>query len=125
MFIIVFTQVIPNGFSFTLTIISNGFSFAITIYILVSSSSSSSNLQKIQLQSIKFQLKLSVKSEINFERKKFGVVLYTYHVECTEIYNDGKLIIMINERINKKNFFLSKNEILAINKKLIFIHILI
>ena len=39
--------------------------------------------------------------------------------------NDGKLIIMINDRINKKNFFLSKNEILALNKKLIFIHILI
>ena len=31
------------------------------------------------------KLKLSVKSEINFEIKKFGVVLYTYHVEGTEI----------------------------------------
>ena len=35
---------------------------------------------------------LSVKSEINFEIKKFGVVFYDYHVKGTEIYKDGELI---------------------------------
>ena len=35
---------------------------------------------------------LSVKSEINFEIKKFGVVFYEYHVKGTEIYKDGELI---------------------------------
>ena len=35
---------------------------------------------------------LAVKSEINFEIKKLGIVLYTYHVEGTEIYKDGKLV---------------------------------
>ena len=35
---------------------------------------------------------LSVKSEINFEIKKFGVVFYKYHVKGTEIYKDGVLV---------------------------------
>ena len=35
--------------------------------------------------------KIHVKSEINFEIKKFGIVLYKYHVEGTETYEDGKL----------------------------------
>ena len=35
---------------------------------------------------------LAVKSEINFEIKKLGIVFYTYHVKGTEIYEDGKLI---------------------------------
>jgi len=35
---------------------------------------------------------LSVKSEIKFQIKKLGVVLYKYHVVGTEIYEDGKLI---------------------------------
>ena len=35
---------------------------------------------------------LSVKSEINFEIKKFGLVFYEYHVKGTEIYKDGELI---------------------------------
>ena len=35
---------------------------------------------------------LAVKSEINFKIKKFGVVLYKYHVKGTEIYKDGKLV---------------------------------
>jgi len=34
----------------------------------------------------------SVYSEINFEIKKFGIVLYKYHVRGTEYYKDGKLI---------------------------------
>lgn len=36
--------------------------------------------------------KLAVESEIKFEIKKFGVVLYKYNVKGTEIYKDGKLI---------------------------------
>ena len=43
---------------------------------------------------------LAVESEINFEIKKFGVVLYTYHVEGTEIYEDGKLI-KFNSKTNQ------------------------
>ena len=35
---------------------------------------------------------LAVESEINFQIKKFGVVLYKYHVKGTEIYKDGKLV---------------------------------
>ena len=35
---------------------------------------------------------LAVESEINFKIKKFGVVLYKYHVKGTEIYKDGKLV---------------------------------
>lgn len=35
---------------------------------------------------------LTVESEIVFEIKKFGIVLYTYHVKGTEIYEKGKLI---------------------------------
>ena len=43
---------------------------------------------------------LAVKSEIDFEIKKFGIVLYTYHVEGTEIYEDGKLI-KFNSKTNQ------------------------
>ena len=35
---------------------------------------------------------LEVESEINFEIKKLGVVLYKYHVKGTEYFKDGKLI---------------------------------
>ena len=35
---------------------------------------------------------IAVESEIKFEIKKFGVVLYKYQVQGTEYYNDGKLI---------------------------------
>jgi hypothetical protein len=35
---------------------------------------------------------LAVESEINFQIKKLGVVLYKYHVIGTEYYKDGKLI---------------------------------
>ena len=43
---------------------------------------------------------LAVKSEINFKIKKLGIVLYTYHVEGTEIYEDGKLI-KFNSKTNQ------------------------
>ena len=43
---------------------------------------------------------LAVKSEINFKIKKMGIVLYTYHVEGTEIYEDGKLI-KFNSKTNQ------------------------
>jgi len=36
--------------------------------------------------------KLSVKSEIKFEIKKLGIVVYRYFAEGTEIFEDGKLI---------------------------------
>ena len=42
----------------------------------------------------------SVYSEINFEIKKFGVVLYKYHVRGTEYYKDGKLI-KFNSKTNQ------------------------
>ena len=35
---------------------------------------------------------LAVESEINFEIKKLGFVLYSYHVKGTEYYKDGKLV---------------------------------
>ena len=35
---------------------------------------------------------LAVESKIDFEIKKFGIVLYKYHVEGTEIYKDKQLI---------------------------------
>ena len=44
--------------------------------------------------------KLLVESEINFEIKKFGIVLYKYHVKGTEIYKDGKLI-KFNSKTNQ------------------------
>ena len=40
----------------------------------------------------KSDLLLEVESEINFEIKKLGIVLYKYHVKGTEVYKDGKLI---------------------------------
>ena len=33
---------------------------------------------------------LAVTSEINFEIKKFGVVLYKYHVKGTEYFKNGR-----------------------------------
>ena len=36
--------------------------------------------------------KLQVESEINFQIKKLGVVLYKYHVKGTEYFEDGKLV---------------------------------
>ena len=54
---------------------------------------------------------LAVKSEINFEIKKLGIVHYTYHVEGTEIYKDGKLV-KFNSTTNQNG---KKKEILHQN----------
>ena len=43
---------------------------------------------------------LAVESEINFEIKKIGIVLYKYHVKGTEIYQDGQLI-KFNSKTNQ------------------------
>ena len=43
---------------------------------------------------------LAIESEINFQIKKFGVVLYKYHVKGTEIYKDGKLV-KFNSKTNQ------------------------
>ena len=40
----------------------------------------------------KSEEKLTVRSEIYFEIKKFGIIFYKYHVTGTEIYKDEKLI---------------------------------
>ena len=40
----------------------------------------------------KLENKMIVNSEISFEIKKLGIVLYKYHVKGSEIYEDGKLI---------------------------------
>jgi len=43
---------------------------------------------------------LRVESEINFEIKKLGVVLYKYHVKGAEIYDDGQLV-KFNSKTNQ------------------------
>ena len=43
---------------------------------------------------------LAVESEINFKIKKFGIVLYKYHVLGTEIYQNGELI-KFNSKTNQ------------------------
>ena len=43
---------------------------------------------------------LAVKSEINFEIKKLGIVLYHYHVIGTEYYKEGKLV-KFNSKTNQ------------------------
>ena len=43
---------------------------------------------------------LAVESEINLQIKKFGIVLYKYHVKGTEIYKEGKLI-KFNSKTNQ------------------------
>ena len=48
----------------------------------------------------KTDTQLIVESEINFEIKKFGIVLYKYHVKGTEIYENGKLI-KFNSKTNQ------------------------
>ena len=59
--------------------------------------------------------KLAVESEINFEIKKLGVVLYKYYVKGKEIYKDGKLV-RFNSKTNANgkskyvNLKLSNNE---------------
>ena len=43
---------------------------------------------------------LFVESEISFQIKKFGLILYEYHVKGTEVYKDGKLI-KFNSKTNQ------------------------
>ena len=43
---------------------------------------------------------LFVDSEINFQIKKLGIVLYKYHVKGTEVYKDNKLI-KFNSKTNQ------------------------
>tara|TARA_B100000029_G_scaffold463490_1_gene496838 strand:- start:651 stop:1328 length:678 start_codon:yes stop_codon:yes gene_type:complete len=43
---------------------------------------------------------IAVESEINFQIKKLGVVLYKYHVKGSEYYKDGKLI-KFNSKTNQ------------------------
>ncbi len=43
---------------------------------------------------------IEIESEINFQIKKLGVVLYKYHVKGTEYYKDGKLI-KFNSKTNQ------------------------
>ena len=43
---------------------------------------------------------IAVESEINFEIKKLGIVLYKYHVKGTEYYKDGQLI-KFNSKTNQ------------------------
>ena len=45
---------------------------------------------------------LLVDSEINFQIKKFGVVLYKYYVKGTEIYENGQLI-KFNSKTDQNN----------------------
>ena len=46
--------------------------------------------------------KLLVKSDINFQIKKLGVVLYKYSAQGTEIFEDGKLIKFNSTTIQNK-----------------------
>ena len=48
----------------------------------------------------KLEGQLAIESEINFEIKKLGVVLYRYHVKGTEIYKAGRLI-KFNSKTNQ------------------------
>jgi len=55
---------------------------------------------------------LFVESEINFEIKKLGVVLYKYHVKGVEIYKEGELI-----KFNSKTEQNSKSKYVNLNLK--------
>ena len=48
----------------------------------------------------KSENQLEIESEINFEIKKLGIVLYKYYVKGTEYYKDGKLI-KFNSKTNQ------------------------
>ena len=43
---------------------------------------------------------LEVESEINFEIKKFGIVIYKYHVKGIEVYKDAELV-KFNSKTNQ------------------------
>ena len=63
----------------------------------------------------KSENEIAVKSEIKFEIKKFGIVLYNYHAEGVEVYKDGKLV-KFNSKTNQNgknkyvNMILENNE---------------
>ena len=48
----------------------------------------------------KLGTQLIVESEINFEIKKLGIVLYQYHVKGIEYYKEGKLV-KFNSKTNQ------------------------
>tara|TARA_B100001123_G_scaffold356459_1_gene410124 strand:+ start:418 stop:1101 length:684 start_codon:yes stop_codon:yes gene_type:complete len=54
---------------------------------------------------------LAVESEINFEIKKFGIVLYEYHVKGTEIYKNDELV-KFNSTTNQNGKYKYVNMIL-------------
>ena len=59
---------------------------------------------------------IAVESEINFQIKKLGVVLYRYHVKGTEYFKDGKLekpnlVVSLANTANSKD--LPKPRVLA------------
>ena len=57
---------------------------------------------------VKKDNKVFVNSEINFEIKKLGIVLYTYHVSGTEVYEEGKLVKFNSKtKQNKKNKYVN------------------
>ena len=62
--------------------------------------------------------KLSVESEINFQIKKFGIVLYKYHVKGTEVYKDGQLI-KFNSKTNQNGKNKNVNMIFEDNEYII------
>ena len=54
------------------------------------------------------ETKLAVHSDIYFEIKKLGVVLYKYKAEGTEIFSDGKLIEFYSKtKQNKKDKYVN------------------
>ena len=51
---------------------------------------------------------LAVKSEINFEIKKLGIVIYRYQVKGTEVYKNGELVKFNSKtKQNKKNKYVN------------------
>ena len=58
------------------------------------------NIGKHVFEFIKTSEGLSVVSEINFQIKKLGVVLYKYHVKGTEFYIDNQLV-KFNSKTNQ------------------------
>ena len=56
----------------------------------------------------KLEDRLAVRSEINFEIKKLGIVLYKYYAEGVEVYKDGKLVkFNSNTDQNKKKKYVN------------------
>jgi len=63
----------------------------------------------------KLDRQLTVESEINFEIKKFGIVLYKYHVKGTEVYQDDSLV-KFNSKTNQNGKEKYVNLVLENNK---------